>query len=283
MLVDPHQPGLVVEHLLEVRDGPGGVDRVAGEAPAQVVVDPAGGHGRQRSLDHGQRTRIPRHPGMVQAQLQKRRLGELGSGTEAAPRGVETAGQLGRGRRQQLGIQRPRVARFLGPAHQVAGHGGAPGDGRHQRVGLPFDLVAALPPGLVDGLEHTTETRGAVRVARREVRAGEEGAAVGGEKERHGPPPASRHGLDGVHVDGVDVRPLLAVDLHGHESGVHRRRRGVVLERLVGHDVAPVARRVAHGQQDGPVLAAGPGERFVAPRIPVDRIVGMLPQIGTGL
>ena len=39
---------VVVEHLLEVRDGPGRVDRVAGEAAPDLVVDPAAGHRAQR-------------------------------------------------------------------------------------------------------------------------------------------------------------------------------------------------------------------------------------------
>ena len=43
---------VVVEHLLEVRDGPGRVDGVAGEAAADLVVDPAGGHRPQRVERH---------------------------------------------------------------------------------------------------------------------------------------------------------------------------------------------------------------------------------------
>jgi hypothetical protein len=47
-------------------------------------------------------------------------------------------------------------------------------------------------------------------------------------------------GLDGIHVDGVDVGALLPVDLDAHEPVVHGRRHLGVLEALVGHDVAPV-------------------------------------------
>ena len=56
-----------------------------------------------------------------------------------------------------------------------------------------------------------------------------------------------------------------------------------VLERLVRHHVAPVARRVADRQEDRLVLGAGRGERLVAPRVPVDRVVGVLAQVGAGL
>ena len=56
-----------------------------------------------------------------------------------------------------------------------------------------------------------------------------------------------------------------------------------VLERLVRHHVAPVARRVPDRQQDRLVLGAGPGERLLAPRVPVDRVVGVLAQVRAGL
>ena len=120
----------------------------------------------------------------------------------------------------------------------------------------------------------------AVRLRGREVGAAEERAAVGREEHGHRPAALAGHGLDGLHVDGVDVGPLLAVDLDVDEQLVHHRGGVLVLERLVGHDVAPVAGRVADREQDGLVLGAGPGERLVAPRVPVDRVVGVLAQVG---
>jgi hypothetical protein len=80
------QQGLVVEHLLEVGHQPGGVDRVAGEAAAQMVVDPARGHGVERRLHHpldvGIRGR-PARQGPHQ-QVEAHRLRELGGTAEAA-------------------------------------------------------------------------------------------------------------------------------------------------------------------------------------------------------
>jgi hypothetical protein len=39
---------------------------------------------------------------------------------------------------------------------------------------------------------------------------------------------------------------------------------------------SPAGLRVAYGQKDGPVEPASDAERFVAPRVPVDRVMGML-------
>ena len=83
-------------------------------------------------------------------------------------------------------------------------------------------------------------------------------------------------------VDLVQVRTLLAVHLDVDEEPVHDRRRGRVLEGLVGHDVAPVAGGVTDGEQDGPVGLAGQGQGLVAPGPPVHRIVGVLEQVGAG-
>jgi hypothetical protein len=102
------------------------------------------------------------------------------------------------------------------------------------------------------------------------------GSPVGGEEHRHRPAPASGHRLHGIHVDRVDVGALLTVDLDVDEQRVHLRRDLVVLEALVGHDVAPVAGRVADRQQDRHVALLGGGERLGAPRVPVDRVVAVL-------
>ena len=97
-----------------------------------------------------------------------------------------------------------------------------------------------------------------------------------------GHPPLPGHGLGRLHVDRIDVGSLLAVDLDADEPSVHLGRDVGVLERFVRHHVAPVAGRVADRQQDRHVALAGRGERLVTPRVPVDRVVGVLAQIRAG-
>ena len=83
-------------------------------------------------------------------------------------------------------------------------------------------------------------------------------------------------------VDAVEIGAFLAIDLDVDELGVHPRRDVGVFERFVCHHVTPVAGRVADREQDGLVLARRALERFAAPGIPVDRVVGVLQEIGAG-
>jgi len=64
----------------------------------------------------------------------------------------------------------------------------------------------------------------------------------------------ARERLHGLHVDLIDVRALLAVDLHVHEMLVHHRGDLGILERLVLHHVTPVARGVADREEQRLVL-----------------------------
>ena len=110
----------------------------------------------------------------------------------------------------------------------------------------------------------------------RVIRAAEERLARRREKHGHGPASVARQRDDGVHVHRVDVRPLLAVDLDRDEALVHQRSGLLVLERLVRHDVTPVAGRVAHGEKDRSVFFTRARECLFSPRIPVHGLVGVL-------
>jgi hypothetical protein len=158
----------------------------------------------------------------------------------------------------------------------------APKGGR-QLAGLGIDVGPTGAPQLVDPPAQLREGDHAAATRAREVRPPEERPAVRGEEHGHRPAALPGQRLDGLHVDLVDVGPLLAVDLDVDEELVHQRRDLGVLERLVRHDMAPVAGRIAHRQQHRLVVAAGGGEGIVAPRVPVDRVVGVLAEVRAGL
>ena len=151
--------------------------------------------------------------------------------------------------------------------------------GVDDRGRLARDVSAALAIGVGDRVEHLPEAGQPVPRLGRVVRPAEERLALGREEDRHRPAAVPGERDDRVHVERVDVGPLLAVDLDADEALVHQRGRLLVLERLVLHHVAPVAGRVADGEEDRLVLGAGLGERLVAPGVPVDRVVRVLEQV----
>ena len=62
---------------------------------------------------------------------------------------------------------------------------------------------------------------------------------------------------------------------------VHEGSRPRIGKRLRRHHMAPVAGGIPDGQQNGFVFLLGPRQDFAFPRMPVNRVVGVLEQIGT--
>ena len=146
-------------------------------------------------------------------------------------------------------------------------------------LGTMRNLVAALAVEIRDRDEHLAKRRHPVPRLGREVGAADERLALRRKEDGQRPAAVAGHRHHRVHVDPVHVGPLLAVDLDVDEALVHQRRGLRVLERLVRHHVAPVAGRVTDREQDRLVLCARTRERFLAPRVPVDRILGVLKQV----
>jgi hypothetical protein len=134
----------------------------------------------------------------------------------------------------------------------------------------------------VHRFQHLGKARHAVARLRRKVGAAVERLPVGREKHRHRPAAVLGERLHRLHIDRVDVGPLLAIDLDIDEIAIHDRGGGLVLEAFALHDVTPMTGAIAHAQQDRPVFGTGFRQRFLAPGIPVHRVVGVLPQVGTG-
>ena len=265
--VQADQLGVVVQHLLEVRHQPRPLDGVTGEAAAQVVVDPPRGHGVEGGGDH-----VP--GAAAQRQLDHGRLRELGRPAKTTPLLVERVPQRLDPFYHQVG-GKGRRGRRVGPGHSA--HADPRAHGVGQAVGIALDVGAALPPGGVDLGEEVEED------GLGEVGPAEERAAVRCQEHRHRPAAPARLGLHRLHVDGVDVGPLLAVHLDVDEQVVHDLGDGFVLEGFVGHHVAPVARRVTDREEDRAVLLLRPLEGFVAPGEPVHRVGPVLAQVGAGL
>src|SRR5438552_6889804 len=93
--VERDERPVVVEHLLEMWNRPFGVNAVAAETTAEMIIDAAFGHPRERRANDRQRFRIVRHTECPQAELKLGRMREFGRTAEAAVNGVEAALQFG--------------------------------------------------------------------------------------------------------------------------------------------------------------------------------------------
>ncbi|MCG3771005.1 MAG: hypothetical protein JW384_02185 [Nitrosomonadaceae bacterium] len=93
------------------------------------------------------------------------------------------------------------------------------------------------------------------------------------------PPAASGHCLAHSHIEMVDIRPLLTVHFNRNKVLVQLCSNFLIFERFALHDVTPVASGIADGKEYRLILICGLDERFLPPRIPIDRVVGMLQQI----
>ena len=148
------------------------------------------------------------------------------------------------------------------------------------RRGRLLDLRLLLAPDARNLFEDLDEARPSPSSFGRKVGAAVERLETRRQPDAHRPPARSGRRLDERHVDAVHVRALFAVDLDRHEvARQHLGDRGV-LEALVLHHMAPVARRVADREEDRLVLLACAVEGILTPGVPVDRVVLVLEEVG---
>ena len=237
----------------------------------------SGGRARRRRPSSGRsRRRVGRRCRRPASRRGSSRRSRARRGRAAAP-APRRAGTSGRRRSRRARGRRRRAATRSPPRE-----GGASGD---PSAGLdladraepgprlrrpPPQLLAPAREGVDHRLHHHLEARHPAALVGREVGAAEERHPVGVEEDGHRPAPVAAHRLHRLHVEGVDVGPLLAVDLDVDEVLVHVGGGGRILEGLALHHVAPVAGGVADGEQDRAVLLARaapapPGPRDTSP------------------
>ena len=265
---------LVVEHLFEMGNEPFRVGRVTVQPSAQVVVNAAVGDALERDLDGVAVTGVSGCVEGMQQQVHRKTLRELvGAGGNAPQREVERAvNGVGRGGDMLFVRQAARLACRMDPL-----------DGVNDARGVGQKRIALTAPLFMNQTQQRLEARTPIGVVFGEIGAGIDGPQVGSEEDAHRPAAvAARKQHRGRHVDLVEVGAFLAVDLDGDKIAVEGGGDFCVLERFVLHHVAPVAGRVADAEKDQLVFGARLGQRSFAPRIPIDRVFGMLQQIGAG-
>ncbi len=162
---------VVVEHLLEVRDEPVRVDRVAMEPAADEVVHAPGGHPVER-----RRSTIS-SLAVTEQELEHDARRELRRVARSRPTAGRTA-------------PKPRIASpssDSGRAARTTALGARRRDGLDELSRVARDVGAPSRYASRNGLEHLPEARQPVTRLGREVRAAEERLALGREEDGHRP------------------------------------------------------------------------------------------------
>jgi hypothetical protein len=79
-----------------------------------------------------------------------------------------------------------------------------------------------------------------------------------------------------LHVDAVNIGAFFAVNFDVDETLIREGGSFGVFKRLVRHNVAPVTCRVTYAEKNGLVFNSGFCQSLIAPRIPVNGVVGVL-------
>ncbi len=252
-----------------MRNKPAGIGGVAGKTAADHIVHAAARHGMQ-GMQGG--VEGPVSPGEMAAQeeFDQHGLRELGCGSPATVLPVIGAEEVPGSRLEVRQGKSCGRGELSGLGEQLIGQAGA----------LRQDFRAAVFPGSHERLEQLEETRQTVTRLGREVGAAVKRMQLGGQEDGHGPAALTGESDDGGHVEAVQVGAFLPVDFDADEMLVQEGGGGGILEGFVGHDVAPVAGGIADAEEDGLILPAGLFEGLGGPGVPVDRVSGVLAQVG---
>ena len=191
-------------------------------------MDAAGGHGVERG--HGHRARRGPPPprsgvraGSGRGQGPPVSAGETWGRGRNRPTADRSAGRARRRRWRATGRPDRRWVRPRRTARSVPGAGWIcerEPMARASSSACSSTSSRRLVPHIGQGAQHGAERRQPGRSVGREVGAAEERPPVRGQEDAHRPSARAGHGLHRLHIDGVDVGPLLAVDLDGHERRV---------------------------------------------------------------
>src|SRR6185437_3476202 len=250
---------------------PARIDAVARIAAAEMVVDAALRDVVEGELDGAPERLLARALEGAPQELEEAGLREFRCVADAAVEGIDLE-------REPLGD-----AVGLFEAERVAGSGrGKPRQRRLQRADILCHLVGLVAIDVLDGAQHLGKAGAAPARRRREICAAPEWLAL--RRQEHGERPAAllAEQRQRVLVDGIEVGPLLAIDLDADEERVHQPGDRRVLEALMRHDVAPMAGGIADREQDRLVGRLGGGEHAGAPGLPMHRVVLVLQQVGAG-
>ena len=144
-----------------------------------------------------------------------------------------------------------------------------------------LDLDGVFLPIVVDQLENGRKAIRVPLIFGWEIASGKKGVEVRRQKQIVWPSARVGQNLPREHIGLVEIGALFTIHLDADKPLIHQRGDGGIrIDRSLGH-MAPVAGAVADGEEDQLVLFSCLPNRFLAPWVPVDWIVGVLQEIGT--
>src|ERR1700686_2091495 len=150
----------------------------------------------------------------------------------------------------------------------------------HSRLLKHLFLFVAISRG--DGKQHALETRPPITIGGREVGATIKWFAIGSEKRSKWPSPLACKRRYRDLIAAVNIRTLVAIDLHCYVMLIHNRRHFWIVIGLAIHHVTPVAPNRANVQEHGLVRRLGRVESLLAEFVPLDGLVHCGAQVGGG-
>ena len=181
------------------------------ESTAELVVHAAVRHPIERRRDDFQQLLVARVRVLAQQDTDGPAGRELRCLAKATPLRIEGPLEFVRRPGQNGRVDRPC-------RHGVASD--SIPDRAGQFFGAALNTRRVLAPGLSDVPQELPESRPAVTVVGWEVGSAMKRSQVRSEEHVERPPSAARHQLHGRHVDLIQIRPLLAIDLDGYEVRV---------------------------------------------------------------
>ena len=258
-----------------MRHQPPLVDRIAMKAAAELVVHPAGGHLVERFGDHLQHAAPVPAPPEPQQQAADPADAEI-SGPRRSRRAAD--------RMCRSSVDRRRVAASADSSPLGLRAGQLRSDQMAESVRRPGSQPArgGSCQASATACKHLVETGHSHPASRRPIGAAEKRLQVGRQENRHRPAAAPGEHLHRVHVDLVQVGPLLAIDLDADEILVEQPRRSADPRSFRAPSRGTSGRPNSRSTGRSASAPLGQLQSLGTPRIPVDRIVPVLQQIGAG-
>ena len=271
--IQPRQQRIVIKHLLKMRHQPETIRRIPMKPAPNLIINAPAGHLLQCKLQHRKRPVIMPASVITQQNLQSHRLRKLRRRPHAPILVIKVGSQCVISMMQHAFVQNALPPRHPSrPSHLL-----------RQLIRNPPDFRVTVTISLRHRFQQPRKPRHIMPVHRRKISPTIKRLALRSKKHRHRPPPAPRKHLHRLHINRIQIRPLLPVNLNVDKMPVHNPRDRLILKRLPLHHMTPMASRIPDTKQYRLILQPRPPQSLLPPRIPIHRIVSVLQQIRTRL